>query len=102
VSRRTAGLAVALVLAGCLLAGCGDDGGGEMSERAADRLHEQVAAIQYAAAGEAYEPARQGLQELRSTVERLLERGDLSSAKAQEILEEAERVDQVLAELTAG
>ena len=97
--NRLAGTALALAL---VLAGCGDGGGGGLSERAADRLQDQVAAVQYAAAGGAYGPAREGLDQLRSTTTRLVERGEVDPFRADRIFDEIERVDAVLDQLEAG
>ncbi len=100
-SRRPRSIVAVVVLAVSLLVGCGDDGD-SMSRRTADRLHDQVAAIQYAAAGGAYDAARQGLDRLRATVDRLEDRGELNPLQAGHIRDEADRVDEVLADLTAG
>jgi hypothetical protein len=87
---------------GLVLSACGGDDGDAISSRAAARLQEQVAAVQYASAGEAYGPAREGLDEIRATTARLVERGEIDPRRAAQILEEIDRVDAALARTEAG
>ena len=100
--RRLGAAASALALTVALLAGCGGSDGDKMSRRAADQLQDQVAAIEYAAAGEAYGPAQEGLDQLRSTTRRLAENGQLGPDRAARILAQIDHVDAVLTDLTSG
>jgi hypothetical protein len=94
--------ASALALTLGLLSGCGGSDGDKMSDRAADQLQDEVAAIEYAAAGEAYGPAQAGLDQLRSTTRQLADRGQLGPDRAARILSQIDRVDQVLTDLASG
>ena len=100
--RRLGAVASALILTVGVVSGCGGSDDAKLSRRAADQLQDQVAAIEYAAAGEAYGPAQEGLDQLRSTTRRLAESGQLGPDRAARILAEADRVEAVLADLTSG
>jgi hypothetical protein len=89
-SRAVAGVALVLCL---VTTGCGGD---DLSDRAADRLQEQVAAVGFAAAGGEYEAARQGLDRVRATTARLVERDEIDLGRAERIFGEIDRVEAAL------
>lgn len=91
------GAAVALVVLAVGSAGCGGDPA--MSGRAADRLHTQVAAVEYAIAGGDFSAARDGLNEIRATTVRMADRGEVDAARAAEIVDAVEEADLELVRL---
>jgi hypothetical protein len=97
VSRRLAAVALLVVLT---TAACsGDDPA--LTDRAAHRLDEQVAAVEFAIAGGDYEAARLGLTEVRTTTMRLAERGEVDDLRAPVILAALEELDTRLGRLDA-
>ena len=89
-------MAIALLV----FAGCGSDDPA-LSDRAAERLRNQVAAVEYAIAGGSYADAREGLGELRATTIRLTDAGDIDGDRAPEILAAVEALDIQLVRLEA-
>jgi len=95
VSRRLTAVALFVVLAA---AACGEDDPA-LTDRAARRLDEQVAAVEFAIAGGDYEAARLGLTEVRTTTLRLAERGEVDDLRAPAILAALEELDTRLGRL---
>lgn len=96
-SRRLAAVALLVVLTG---AACGGDDPA-LSDRAANRLDDQVTAVEYAIAGGEYRAARLGLTEIRATTIRLAERGEVHELRAPVILAALQELDGRLARLDA-
>jgi hypothetical protein len=88
---RLLAVAVALVV----FAGCGGDDPA-LSDRAAQRLRSQVAAVVYAIAGRSYANARTGLAEVRATTIRLTDAGEVDGDRATEIVDRIEALDTLL------
>ncbi len=84
--RRLRPLLASIALVTLLLSACGGGGLPTMSDDAASRVHAQVTAVRDAVTARDADGAARALATLRSTVEHLRRSGDVSGAKAAEIL----------------
>jgi hypothetical protein len=100
VSRHARPLLVAIALVTLLLTACGGGGMPTMSDDAASRVQSQVTAVRNAVAARDADGAARALATLRSTVEHLRRSGDVSAAKASEIVAAATDVQAQLVAIT--
>jgi hypothetical protein len=98
--RRRARLRLASpAIAALVLTACGG-GLAPMSDHAAARVHDEVAAVRFAVQARDADGASRALATLRTSVERLRRSGDLTSEKADEILAAATGVQAQLVAIT--